>query len=559
MSLLVMASMVLAACGGGTPTEVMTEEPPTTEEPMVTEEPMAWEPVAPLTAASCDYGGFFQEIAAEDQYTVRFTLCKSDPAFLSKIAFSVFSIYPSEWLEATGATGEALEAPVGTGPYTVGEWVRGESLTFNRFDDYWGEPGIASTIVFRWNPESAARLLELQAGTVDGIDNVAPSDFETVEGDANLQLLIRPALNVFYIGMQRDFPPFDNVDVRRALAMGIDRQRIVDTFYPTGSEVASHFTPCSIPNGCEGEAWYDFDPEAARALLAEAGYPDGFETTITYRNVTRGYLPEVVQVAGEIQAQLQENLGITAEVVEMESGAFIDATAVGEVQGLHLLGWTGDYPHVTNFLDFHFPEANPQFGAPHPEIYEALVEGAQIADPAEAAPVYERANNAIRDLVPMVPVAHGGSGVGYRADVTGGQASPLGNEYFAVVDPGGRDTFVWMQAGEPPQLFCADETDGEALRACEQVTQALYGYEVGGTAVEPALAESCVPNADLTEYICTLRQGVTFHDGSSLDANDVVVTFTMGIDAASPLHVGATAVFEYYCYLWGACMNVPEG
>jgi ABC-type transport system substrate-binding protein len=552
LSLLVMASMVLAACGGATPTSVATEEP------MVTEEPMAFEPVAPLTAASCDYGGFFQEIAAVDQYTVRFTLCKPDPGFLNKVAFSVFSIYPSEWLEATGATGEALEAPVGTGPYTVGEWTRGESLTFTRYEDYWGEPGIPSTIVFRWNPESAARLLELQAGTVDGIDNVAPSDFGTVQGDADLQLLIRPALNVFYIGMQRDFAPFDNVDVRRALAMGIDRQRIVDTFYPAGSEVASHFTPCSVPNGCEGEPWYDFDPEAARALL-DAAWPEPRETTITYRNVTRGYLPEVVQVAGEIQAQLEANLGITAEVIEMESGAFIDATAVGEVQGLHLLGWTGDYPHITNFLDFHFPEANPQFGAPHPEIYDALVEGAQIANPAEAAPVYERANNAIRDLVPMVPVAHGGSGVAYRADVTGGQASPLGNEYFAVVDPGGRDTFVWMQAGEPPQLFCADETDGEALRACEQVTEALYAYEVGGTALEPALAESCEPNADLTEYICTLRQGVTFHDGTGLDANDVVVTFTMGIDAASPLHVGSTAVFEYYCYLWGACMNVPEG
>jgi ABC-type transport system substrate-binding protein len=559
LSLLVMASMVLAACGGATPTEVMTEEPPMTEEPMVTEEPMAWEPVAPLTAASCDYGGFFQEIAAVDQYTVRFTLCKPDPAFLSKIAFSVFSIYPSEWLEATGATGEALEAPVGTGPYTIAEWARGESITFSRFEDYWGEPAETETLVFRWSAESAARLLELQAGTVDGIDNVAPSDFETVSGDANLQLQVRPALNVFYIGMQRDQAPFDNVLVRQALAMGIDRQLIVDTYYPEGSEVASHFTPCSIPNGCEGDPWYDFDPEAARALLAEAGYPDGFETTLSYRNVVRGYLPEVVQVAGEIQRQLEVNLGITAAVNEMESGAFIDETSVGNVLGLHLLGWGADYPHVTNFLDFHFPEANLQFGAPHPEIYELLTEGAQIPDPAVAAPIYEQANNAIRELVPMIPVAHGGSALAYRADVAGAHASPLSNEYFGVMDPGGRDTFVWMQNGEPPNLFCADETDGEALRACEQVTEALYSYEVGGTAVQPALAESCEPNADLTEYVCTLRQGVSFHDGSTLDANDVVVTFSMGIDAANPLHVGSTGVFEYYCYLWGACLNVPEG
>ncbi len=96
----------------------------------------------------------------------------------------------------------------------------------------------------------------------------------------------------------------------------------------------------------------------------------------------------------------------------------------------------------------------------------------------------------------MVPMAHGGSGVAYRADVTGAHASPLTNEILHRDRTGrGRDTFVWMQNAEPISLFCADETDGESLRACEQFAQALYTYEVNGTAVEPALAEVCAPNA----------------------------------------------------------------
>ncbi len=124
--------------------------------------------------------------------------------------------------------------------------------------------------------------------------------------------------------MTNTFPPFDNVKVRQAIAMGIDRQRIVDTFYPAGSEVASHFTPCAIPNACVGDEWYEFDPAAAKALLAEAGFPDGFKTNLFYRDVVRGYLPQVTLVATDIQSQLKENLNIDAEITVMESGAFID-------------------------------------------------------------------------------------------------------------------------------------------------------------------------------------------------------------------------------------------
>ncbi len=558
LSLVVLLSMALSACSKPTATPAPTEAP-ATEEP--TEEPSepaaeSFEPMS-VSAPDCDYGGKIKEIAAVDPLTVRFSLCKPDPAFMAKIAFIPFAIQPREWIEETGGTGEILEHPIGTGPYMFDSWNRGDSIVFKRFDDYWGEKAKVETLVYRWATEGAARLLELQSGTVDYITNVSPDDMKTVEEDPNLQLLTIKNPNTLYVGMTNTFEPFDDVRVRRAIAMGIDRQRIVDNFYPPGSEVASHFAPCSIPNGCTGESWYDFDPEAAKALLAEAGYPDGFETKIYYRDVYRSYLPEPSLVAVELQTQLKQNLGIDAEVVVMESGEFIDESTGGRLDGLYLLGWGADYPHLTNFLDFHFSASNPQFGEPYPEIYEPLEKAAQIADPKEAEELYTEANNKIKELVPTIPIAHGAAADAALATLEGAYAPPFGATYYALLDSG-KDTIVRMQNAEPISLYPADETDGESLAPCWQVVEPLYRYKPNSGEVEPALATSCTSNDELTEWTCTLREGVKFHDGSTLDANDVVASWAAGIDASSPYHTGNTGAFEYYSYLWDGLMNAGE-
>jgi ABC-type transport system substrate-binding protein len=302
-ALLVVLSLVLAACGGAAP--AATEEP-------AAEEPAAEEPAAEfagdiLDAGSCDYGGKVLSIEAVDALTVVFTLCRPDPAFLAKVAFTPFGIQPKEWIEANGGTGELLEHPIGTGPYMVAEWDRGNQIVYTAFADYWGGAPAINTVTLRWLTEGTSRLQELQAGTADYVTNISTSDYATVLGDPNLQLINQDNPNVFYIGFTNTAAPFDNVQVRQAIAMGVDRQRIVDNFYPAGSEVASHFTPCGIPNGCEGDDWYEFDPEAARALLADAGYPDGFTTKLYYRDVFRVYLPEVSRVAQDIADQLQAN------------------------------------------------------------------------------------------------------------------------------------------------------------------------------------------------------------------------------------------------------------
>jgi ABC-type transport system substrate-binding protein len=224
-----------------------------------------------------------------------------------------------------------------------------------------------------------------------------------------------------------------------------------------------------------------------------------------------------------------------------------------------MLGWGADYPDITNFLDFHFGAgASPQFGETFEDITTALGEGASLADAEARKPFYETANNAIRTHVPMVPIAHGGSAVAYKADIEGAHTSPLGNEKFELMNPGGRDTFVWMQGAEPNSLYCPDETDGEALHACEMVSESLLAYETGGTASVPALATACTPNTELTVWTCALREGVTFHDGSTFDANDVVMSYYVQWDAASPLHKGRTGDFTYFAALWGGFLNAPQ-
>lgn len=556
-------AILFAACGGAaTPTPAPATAAPTTAPTEAPFEAMVYPASGEAPCGVAPYTGNFKKVTAVDAKTVVFDLCNPDVAFLSKIAFSSFAINDTAWLEAkidpTKTENQAIVSEVnGTGAYKLKEWKRGSELVLEAFDGYWGAKALTPTVVMRWSSEASQRLTELQAGTVDGIDNVGPTDFATVEADSSLALKPREGLNVFYVGFNNTYAPFDNEAVRQAIAQGIDRQRIIDNFYPAGSEVASHFTPCSIPNGCAGDPWWSFNADAAKAALAAAGFPDGFKTTITYRDVVRGYLPDPNVVATDLQAQLKA-IGVEAEIVVQESGTFLDNADAGNIEGIHLLGWGADYPDVTNFLDFHFGAgSSKQFGNKFDDITAALQEGAAGTSDAAREPSYVKANNAIRQHVPMIPIAHGGSGVAYRADVEGGQASPLGNESFSVMKPGDRDQFVWMQNAEPIGLYCADETDGESLRACEQMLESLYAYEIDGTAAIPALAEKCEPNTELTTWTCTLRDGVSFHDGASLDANDVVLSYAIQWDAANPLHKGRDNSFTYFPGLFGGFLNPP--
>jgi ABC-type transport system substrate-binding protein len=503
------------------------------------------------------YNGNLQSITAPDPMTVVFTFCNPDVAFLSKVAFSVFAINDSAWLATHSADNSFLETMNGTGPYMLSQWQRGAEIDYARFDNYWGEPAAAATAVLRWQSESAARLQQLQAGTVDGITLVGPDDFDTVSNDPNLQLKPAGGLNTLYLGFNHDIEPWNNPEVRKALAIGIDRQRIVDNFLPPGSEVAGYFTPCQIPYACVGDAWPDFDPDTARQMITEIFGDAGLSTTLAYRPAARGYIPLPPQTAADFQAQL-EDINVHVTLDEQDNVTYIQNANEGKLAGLFLLGWGADYPDVTNFLDYHFGQGcTSAFGACYPEIYESLTTGGQTSDDAARQAAYTEANNAIREQVPMVPISHAGFANAYLADVDHAQVSPLSNELLFRMVPGDRDQVVFLQNSEPGSLYCADETDGEALRACEQSMESLYSFAEDSTDTVPALATGCTSNEDLTVWTCALREGVTFHDGSTFEAQDVIASFAAQWDGLLATHKGVTGVFEYWGGLWGGEINPP--
>jgi peptide/nickel transport system substrate-binding protein len=561
-ALLGSAVIIASACGGTTPSASVAAPTGAASAPPVSAAPfeaMSYPEDGSNACGTADYNGQIGSIKATAANSVEFTLCAPDAAFLSKIAFTSVAIQDAGYLEETGGGGEALvRNPNGTGPYKLKAWTSGSDISLETNPDYWGDPPLTPDAVIRWSPESAQRLVELTSGTVDGIDNPGADDFETINANAELKLFPRTALNVFYLGMNNTKQYWDNDKVRQAIAMGIDRQRIVDTFYPPGSSVATHFTPCDIPGGCTGEEWYEFDTAAAKDLLAEAGFPEGFTTKLHLRDVVRGYLPTPVDVATDIQAQLKANLNITAEIDVQDATTYLTAASLGELDGIFLLGWGADYPDVTNFLDVFFGVgADESFGTKWDDITAPLQEGGQTADQAARDAAYTIANNAIKQHVPMVPIAHGGSATVFRADVEGAHSSPLGNEGLFAMKAGDRNQIVWLQNGEPGGLYCADETDGESLRVCEQIMEPLYSYELGGTAPEPLLATSCEANADSTVWTCTLRDNVVFHNGATFDATDVVTSYAVQWDVAHPLHVGREGLFEYWNFLFGGQLNVP--
>jgi ABC-type transport system substrate-binding protein len=307
------------------------------------------------------------------------------------------------------------------------------------------------------------------------------------------------------------------------------------------------FTPDSKKNA--------YNLETAKKLMKDSGVTLPIKVSLSYRDVVRGYLPQPGVVAQDLQAQLKE-IGIELDIKVMESGAFLDAAAAGKLE-LFMLGWGADYPDATNFLDTHFGTgADDSFGAKDPKLTALLTKAGQLSDPKARLVIYKQANDEIADFVPMVPIANGGSAAAFKASVKGAYASPIAGEQLALMS-NGSDKIVWMQNAEPISLYCADETDGETLRACEQIDESLLSYEIGGGTVKPGLAKTWSANKDLTEWTFKLGDGIKFSDGTPLTSDDVVTTWVVQWDAANPLHKGRTGAFDYFSSLFGGFLNPP--
>jgi len=558
VSVLVFASMVLSACGGAT-------TPATAPAP--TSAPAATQPPAPTAAAAasgsypmtlaapdCSYGGALKSIEAPDANTFVITTCNPDPAIPAQAAFATFEILPKALLDSTGGDSAKISsAPVGTGPYMLQEWVRGDHMTLVANPNWWGGTVANKTLIFKWSAESAQRLLELQSGNADGIELVGPEDIPTVQKDPTLAFYPMTPANTLYFGMNNTKPPFDKEAVRQAFAMAIDKQRIVKNFFPAGSSVADQFLYAGLePGYSQGMAGVAYDPTKAKQMLTAAGFDFNQTIPLSFRTNARGYAPVPEQIATDVQAQLAQ-IGVKVKLDVEQSGTLIGNSGLGKLT-FFLLGWGEDYPDATDWFDYHFGAASKIFGTPYPDIVAAIQQGATTGDPVARQKAYDTVNQLLLQHVPMVPVAHGGSGDAFSAKVKNVVISLYNQNFpFMQTDSG---QLVWLQSGEPISLWCGDETDGETINACMTIFEPLLKFKYGTTLTEPALAMSYDVNSDATQYTFHLRQNVKWSDGTPFTAADVFATYSALWNYKDPNHKGNTGVFEYFGG-WLGLLNAP--
>lgn len=547
LGFVVVFSMILTACA-----PAATQAPAPTTAP--TAAPAAFKPLK-QEVPDCKSGGNLRAIEAPDQYTVKFTFCDPEPAFLAKVSLANFPIYDSDAYTAAGGDAAKInEKPIGTGPYMVKEWVRGDHVTLEANPNYSGPAVKAKTLIFRWSKEPAQRLLELRSGNVDLIDNPGPDDLADIEKDTTLKNYLRPTPNLLYLGIMRDTPPWDNEKVRQALAMVIDRGRLVKNFYAPGSMIAEQFVPPTVkPGYTDGFKWYTFDQAAGKKLLQEANFDFNKTYTLYYAERTRAYFPQPTKIATDIQAQLAE-VGIKVKLEVQEWGTYLPNVRAGKAE-LHLLGWGEDYPDATNWYDVFMMGTNLQFGKPFEDIMAQLKIGATSTDPVARQKAYDEVNKLYKQHVPSIPLTHSATFVAAKADVGGVKIGPYNENFEEMVTKTGK--LIFSQNAEPNSLNCADETDGESNRVCDQIFGKLYKFDYGTAAkTSPDLAEKCTANTNLSEWTCTLRKGVKFSNGAAFDATDVFVSYTVSWDAKNPLHIGRVGDFQYFADFFGI-INKP--
>ncbi|MBJ7452643.1 MAG: ABC transporter substrate-binding protein [Blastococcus sp.] len=404
-----------------------------------------------------DTPSIYESCEATDENTAVIRLSQVTSKFPAALALPAFSIQSPTALEEYDADNlggsedsleyseYAMEHPVGTGPFKFDSWDRGNGeVTIVRNDDYWGEQAKLDEVIFRTISDGNTRRQELQAGSIDGYDFVAPADYETLEEDG-AQVLVRDAFNILYLGINGGNvpgsganPALQNPQVRQALAHAIDRDTIVSSLLPEGAEAAIEFMPPTVDGYADDVTTYEYDPDRARQLLTEAG---ALNTTLRFfypTDVSRPYLPDPAAMFQVISQNLTD-AGFTIEPTALPwNPDYLNAVQAGGAD-IHLLGWTGDYNDAYNFIGTFFAEASnnqasAEFGAfSAPDIFAALAQADAEPDPANRTALYEEANRLIMDYLPGVPISHSPPALVVSEAVEGLEPSPLTAEVFSTV------------------------------------------------------------------------------------------------------------------------------
>ncbi|ATG38177.1 ABC transporter substrate-binding protein [Phaeobacter piscinae] len=274
----------------------------------------------------------FADIASVDvvdPLTVRLTLSQPNGNLLFNLAWGDAVIVAPESIDTIKT------APVGTGAFTFTNWVQGDRIDLARNPDYWGEAPALSAATFKFISDPTAAFAAMMAEDVDAFSAFpAPENLPQFEADPRFQVLIGSTEGETILSINNKQAPFDNAKVRAAVAHAIDRQAIIDgAMFGYGTPIGSHFAP-------HNPAYVDLtdisahDPEKARALLAEAGFPDGFTTTLHLPP------PSYARRGGEIIAAQLAEVGITAEIINVEWAQWLETVFRGKNFGLSIVSHT---------------------------------------------------------------------------------------------------------------------------------------------------------------------------------------------------------------------------
>lgn len=358
----------------------------------------------------------------EDDYTIVIKLKSPFSVFLTYLTHVGGGCILNE-KAVTEAGDDYAQNPVGTGPYKFKEWAKGDRIVLERFEDHLTIKPEYQTVVFRAIPEETSRSIELESGNVDIAYGISANDIARVEENPDLKMARSTNLNTQYMGFNCQKGPFADVNVRQAVSKALSVDKIVSTVLRgVGTQATGPISPSAKYYNKDLVA-KDKNIEEAKALLAEAGYADGFETTLWLNDKQVR-----VDMATIIQNQLKD-IGITVEVKVFEWSTYYEALKNGEID-MYLVGWTmsapdpdfGLYPlfHTSNMGTNNFSFYS------NSEVDAMLEEGRLLEDGAERQELYYEIQAMIYEESPWVFLYNGEETVGLKAGLEGFVPSPLG-------------------------------------------------------------------------------------------------------------------------------------
>nr|WP_240538542.1 ABC transporter substrate-binding protein [Rhodoferax sp. PAMC 29310] len=376
-----------------------------------------------------------------DEHTVKFTLTKPEAPFLANMAMQWAGVQSKEYAIAmlkAGTPEKIDQEPVGTGPFMLVQYQKDAIIRYKAFPQYWAGKAKIDDLIFAITPDASVRWAKLQKGECHVMPYPNPADLPAMKKDSSVTILEQPGLNVGYLAYNTTKKPFDDVRVRKAVNMAINKQAIVDAVYlGTGIPATNPIPPTmwSYNKSIKDDA---FDPAAAKKLLAAAGLPDGFATDLWAMPVQRPYNPNAKRIAELMQADLAK-VGIKAEIKSFEWGEYRKRMQAGEHQ-MGMLGWTGDNGDPDNFLNTLLGCTSAKSNGSNvakfcdPKFEELVQKAKVVTNMAERTKLYEKAQVIFKEQAPWFTIAHAVQLKPVRNEVIDFKLSPFGRHTFYGVD-----------------------------------------------------------------------------------------------------------------------------